>query len=154
MPALRTYSARSLPAINRQQFYVSISRGRQRCRIFTDDRDLLRDRLKKSAERTTALELSSLAEALREQGFNARTATKQPAAKEEVSPNATGIFHVGRTLRPLRRLRYARQLVRTLQTHLALIVARFTEHLSRSRRQSVTQHTDTPQPQHRQGISV
>ena len=40
-------STRSLAAINRQQFYVSISRGRQRCRIFTDDWQLFRDRLEK-----------------------------------------------------------------------------------------------------------
>jgi hypothetical protein len=30
-------SSRSLPAINQEQFYVSISRGRERCQIFTDD---------------------------------------------------------------------------------------------------------------------
>jgi hypothetical protein len=80
-----------------------------------------------------------------------RTATNQPAAKREVSPNATGIFHAGRPLRPLR---YGRQLVRALRTHIALIVARFTEHLSRTRQQSATQRTDTPQPQRREGISV
>ena len=34
-------SSRSLPAINQEQFYVSISRGRERCQIFTDDSELL-----------------------------------------------------------------------------------------------------------------
>jgi conjugative relaxase-like TrwC/TraI family protein len=31
-------SARSLPAVSQEQFYVSISRGRVACRVFTDDR--------------------------------------------------------------------------------------------------------------------
>lgn len=35
-------SSRSLPAVYQQQFYVSISRGREHCRIFTDDKELLR----------------------------------------------------------------------------------------------------------------
>lgn len=147
-------SSRSLAAINRQQFYVSISRGRRRCRIFTDDRELLRDRLRKSGERTAALELSALAEALQREGFNPRTATKQPAAKKEVSPNATGISHASRTLRPLRRLRSGRQLVRAMQAHIAFIVARFIEHFSRARQQSAMQGADTPHPQRHQGISV
>jgi len=33
-------SSRSLPAINQQQFYVSISRGRDACRVFTDDAEM------------------------------------------------------------------------------------------------------------------
>lgn len=49
-------SSRSLPAINRAQFYVSISRGRDRCRIFTDDRDLLRSHLTDSSARLAAIE--------------------------------------------------------------------------------------------------
>jgi ATP-dependent exoDNAse (exonuclease V) alpha subunit len=42
-------SARSLPAVNQEQFYVSISRGRERCQIFTDDRDLLRSHVTDSS---------------------------------------------------------------------------------------------------------
>jgi ATP-dependent exoDNAse (exonuclease V) alpha subunit len=49
-------SSRSLPAINREQFYVSISRGRERCQIFTDDRDLLRSHVTDSSERLAAVE--------------------------------------------------------------------------------------------------
>ena len=30
-------SSRSLPAVSQEQFYVSISRGRDTCRVFTDD---------------------------------------------------------------------------------------------------------------------
>ena len=34
-------SSRSLPAINQEQFYVSISRGRERCQVFTDDAEIV-----------------------------------------------------------------------------------------------------------------
>jgi hypothetical protein len=50
-------SSRSLPAINQQQFYVSISRGRDTCRVFTDDKDLLRSCLTRSSARVAALEV-------------------------------------------------------------------------------------------------
>jgi ATP-dependent exoDNAse (exonuclease V) alpha subunit len=49
-------SSRSLPAINQEQFYVSISRGRERCQIFTDDSDLLRSQVTRSSARLAAIE--------------------------------------------------------------------------------------------------
>jgi conjugative relaxase-like TrwC/TraI family protein len=49
-------SSRSLPAINQEQFYVSISRGRERCQIFTDDSDLLRSHVTHSSARLAAVE--------------------------------------------------------------------------------------------------
>jgi len=49
-------SSRSLPAINREQFYVSISRGRERCQIFTDDAELLRSHVTHSSARLAAVE--------------------------------------------------------------------------------------------------
>jgi ATP-dependent exoDNAse (exonuclease V) alpha subunit len=49
-------SSRSLPAINQQQFYVSISRGRERCHVFTDDSDLLRSHVTRSSARLAAVE--------------------------------------------------------------------------------------------------
>jgi AAA domain/Viral (Superfamily 1) RNA helicase len=49
-------SSRSLPAINREQFYVSISRGRERCQVFTDDSDLLRWHVTDSSARLAAVE--------------------------------------------------------------------------------------------------
>lgn len=49
-------SSRSLPAINQEQFYVSISRGREHCRIFTDDSDLLRSHVTDSSARLAAIE--------------------------------------------------------------------------------------------------
>jgi conjugative relaxase-like TrwC/TraI family protein len=49
-------SARSLPAVHQEQFYVSISRGRERCQIFTDDCDLLRSHVTHSSARLAAVE--------------------------------------------------------------------------------------------------
>ena len=51
-------SSRSLPAINQQQFYVSISRGRERCRVFTDDAEMLRSHVTRSSARLAAVEVS------------------------------------------------------------------------------------------------
>ncbi|HEY1717471.1 MAG TPA: MobF family relaxase, partial [Verrucomicrobiae bacterium] len=50
-------SSRSLAAINQQQFYVSISRGRERCQVFTDDKDLLRSHVTRSNARVAAVEV-------------------------------------------------------------------------------------------------
>ncbi len=49
-------SSRSLPAINQQQFYVSISRGREACRVFTDDAEMLRSHVTRSSIRLAAIE--------------------------------------------------------------------------------------------------
>ncbi len=49
-------SSRSLPAVNQEQFYVSISRGRERCQVFTDDTDLLRSHVTHSSARLAAVE--------------------------------------------------------------------------------------------------
>ena len=50
-------SSRSLPAINQQQFYVSISRGRDACRVFTDDAEMLRLHVTRSSARLAAVEV-------------------------------------------------------------------------------------------------
>ena len=50
-------AARSLPAVHQQQFYVSISRGRERCHIFTDDKELLRAHISRSSARAAAVEV-------------------------------------------------------------------------------------------------
>jgi conjugative relaxase-like TrwC/TraI family protein len=49
-------SARSLPAVHQQQFYVSISRGRERCQVFTDDAEMLRSHVTHSSARLAAVE--------------------------------------------------------------------------------------------------
>ncbi len=52
-------SSRSLPAVSQEQFYVSISRGRERCQVFTDDSDLLRSHVTHSSARLAAVEAVS-----------------------------------------------------------------------------------------------
>jgi conjugative relaxase-like TrwC/TraI family protein len=49
-------SSRSLPAINQEQFYVSISRGREHCQVFTDDAESLRSHVTHSSARLAAVE--------------------------------------------------------------------------------------------------
>jgi len=50
-------SSRSLAAVHQQQFYVSISRGRERCQVFTDDTERLRSLVTHSSERLAAVEV-------------------------------------------------------------------------------------------------
>jgi conjugative relaxase-like TrwC/TraI family protein len=50
-------SSRSLAAVHQQQFYVSISRCRERCQIFTDDTERLRSHVTHSSERLAAVEV-------------------------------------------------------------------------------------------------
>jgi ATP-dependent exoDNAse (exonuclease V) alpha subunit len=49
-------SADSLRASSREQFYVSVSRGRESVVIYTDDKEALRDRVVESAARMSATE--------------------------------------------------------------------------------------------------
>ena len=62
-------SSKSFTAVNREQFYVSISRGRQHCHVFTDDADLLARRVTDSHERKAAVELQALRDDLAKLGF-------------------------------------------------------------------------------------
>ena len=54
---LAVASSRSLPAVHQEQFYVSISRGRERCQVFTDDAELLRSHVTRSSLRLAAVEV-------------------------------------------------------------------------------------------------
>lgn len=47
----------SFPASSREQFYVSVSRGRKSARIYTDDTAALRERIRESGQRASAVEL-------------------------------------------------------------------------------------------------
>ncbi len=51
-------SAQSLPASSLEQFYVSVSRGRERVHVYTDDKDGLRDAIRRSGQRMSATELA------------------------------------------------------------------------------------------------
>jgi len=92
-------SSRSFAAVNREQFYVSISRGRERCHVFTDDADLLARRVTDSHERKAAVELQALRDDLAKLGFRPR----QEQLKEK-SP----VVEDFRPVRPCRPMRTTR----------------------------------------------
>lgn len=96
-------SSRSFGAVNREQFYVSISRGRERCQVFTDDSELLRRRICDTHERTAAIELLDFREALRQKGFSTKNSPTRGAANH-LSENLSN----RRAVRPLRQLRPSR----------------------------------------------
>ena len=62
-------SSRSFAAVNREQFYVSISRGRKHVQVFTDDAELLSRRVTDSHERKAAVELQGLRDDLAKLGL-------------------------------------------------------------------------------------
>jgi hypothetical protein len=93
-------SSRSLPAVNREQFYVSVSRGRETCRVFTDDKELLRDRIARADEHKAALELGKIREALAKNGL---LPTKR--TEEAIKQQPQRLKEKGHTMRPLRLLR-------------------------------------------------
>jgi hypothetical protein len=65
-------SSRSFAAVSQEQFYVSISRARERARIYTDDEELLGRRVEDSHTRKAAVELEGLREALAKNGYTVR----------------------------------------------------------------------------------
>ncbi len=65
-------SSQSFPAVSQEQFYVSISRARERARVYTDDAELLGRRVEDSHTRKAAIELEGLREALRQAGYRRR----------------------------------------------------------------------------------
>ena len=96
-------SSRSFAAVNREQFYVSISRGRERCNVFTDDADLLARRVADSRERKAAVELQALRDDLAKLGFLPREQLKDQTPK--ITTPAAQRF---RAVRPLRETRATR----------------------------------------------
>jgi ATP-dependent exoDNAse (exonuclease V) alpha subunit len=91
-------SSRSFGAVNREQFYVSISRGRERCRVFTDDADPLARRVTDSHERKAAVELQALRDDLVKLGFT----RKEQQQEKETTRLATADGSDFRNVRPLR----------------------------------------------------
>ena len=90
-------SSRSFAAVSQEQFYVSISRARERARIFTDDAGLLRHRVQDTHTRKAAVELEGLREALAKAGFR-----RSPVP---ATPRVTALQSVGRVWRQVRALR-------------------------------------------------
>jgi hypothetical protein len=92
-------SSQSFAAVSQEQFYVSISRARERVRIYTDDAGLLRQRVQDTHTRKAAVELEGLHETLKRAGFK-QTPTMRPEP-----PQVTATENVGRVWREVRALR-------------------------------------------------
>ncbi len=90
-------SSRSFGAVNREQFYVSISRGRKRVHVFTDDAELLARRVTDAHERKAAVELQGLRDDLAKLGF-----LRQPQQEQNTSAPVSTVRQDLRTVRPMR----------------------------------------------------
>ena len=103
-------SSRSFAAVNREQFYVSISRGRERVQVFTDDAELLARRVTDSHERKAAVELQALRDDLVRLGFvPSRKPTVEDSTVGCLSPEKTqqeSGFRIARSTRlsPVQRM--------------------------------------------------
>jgi len=95
-------SSRSFAAVNREQFYVSISRGRERVHVFTDDADLLARRVTDSHERQAAVELVALRQELAKLGFSRTERLKEKVLAHGHQPPASTARQDIRTVRPMR----------------------------------------------------
>jgi hypothetical protein len=127
-------SSRSLGAVNREQFYVSISRGRQRCRIFTDDKRLLRDQIVRSSSRKAALELAGLEAALVREGFTPKQTVPKKALTLSASPPT--IHRTLHNLQPIRATRALRPTRFSRLNRIAQAVIAWTAHLKFAERVS------------------
>ena len=87
-------SSKSFAAVNREQFYVSISRGRERVHVFTDDAELLARRVTDSHERKAAVELQALRDDLAKLGF-----TRKPEMPASPAVAVRNDFRMVRSMR-------------------------------------------------------
>src|SRR5208282_3082764 len=106
-------SSRSFSAVNREQFYVSISRGRERVHVFTDDAEMLGRRVTDSHERKAAIELQALRDDLAQLGFKRKPET--PALP------AVAASEDFRTMRPMRSVAARREDRPPRATRLSLV---------------------------------
>jgi conjugative relaxase-like TrwC/TraI family protein len=99
-------SSQSFAAVSQEQFYVSISRARERARIYTDDAELLGRRVEDTHTRKAAVELEGLRDALKRAGFKQTPPVAQTMRPD--SPRTTVAQSVGRAWRHVRALRAER----------------------------------------------
>ena len=86
----------------REQFYVSISHGRERVHVFTDDADLLARRVTDSHERQAAVELVALRQELAKLGFRRKERLKEKVLAHGHQTPAPAARQDLRTVRPMR----------------------------------------------------
>lgn len=96
-------SSQSFAAVSQEQFYVSISRARERARLYTDDADLLARRVEDTHTRKAAVELEGLRDALKRAGYMRTpppTQTMRPEShRAKVEQTVARVFRQVRTLR-------------------------------------------------------
>lgn len=95
-------SSKSFAAVNREQFYVSISRGRERVHVFTDDAELLARRVTDSHERKAAVELQPLRDDLAKLGFLRSQRRETPPSTMRLDFRSMRPLRETRALRPTR----------------------------------------------------
>ena len=95
----------SLAAANREQFYVSASRGREGVRIYTDDKAAMMEAVQGSSARLSATELM--------QGAN-----PMPSHKPAVPARHQDIRHIKRVYNRLRERIAGQDFMQTMRTHL------------------------------------
>ena len=78
-------SEASYGASNKAQLYVSLSRGRQRAYIYTDDKQALEEAVKQDGRRLSARELAKLQERLREQEWSRKKESRNLEARSRES---------------------------------------------------------------------
>ncbi len=98
-------SSKSFGAANREQFYVSISRGRERVHVFTDDTELLARRVTDSHVRKAAVELQALQDDLSKLGFVRRESVKEDITPPGTTGRASLARQDFRAVRPMRQTR-------------------------------------------------
>jgi len=98
-------SSQSFAAVSREQFYVSISRARDRVHIYTDDAGLLRQRVQETHGRKAAIELEGLHGALKRAGFRQKQTPPMEQTRGPDAPRNSVAQSVGRLWREVRALR-------------------------------------------------
>jgi len=78
---LLAMDSKSGPAVNRKQFYVSSSRGREGLRIYTDDAETLARQIERSGQRPLAMEVAEAARELQIRPSIAARLIRRPISK-------------------------------------------------------------------------
>jgi ATP-dependent exoDNAse (exonuclease V) alpha subunit len=87
-------SSMSAPAASKEQFYVSVSRGRSRATIYTDDKEALRESVQKYDDRLSATEVMS--DRTRRQHILSEQAMEQGATRPHELEHAREELNYGR----------------------------------------------------------
>lgn len=81
--------AATFPATDAKQFYVSVSRGKERCQIYTDDKAQLLEHAAEVGDRQSALELVTKVDMTQEATNRVRAELQREPAPEQAQPTPT-----------------------------------------------------------------